>query len=198
MAGNPAVGPASPRKAQKTAAKPKKRSTKARPSSEDEVDPREARRQRLNNAGAEGADAAAAAALTFNAHPDGHIFNQPLDEDAPGAGTGRGASKGKGKATAASKEPKTREYIPRQNSGAYAILLSLYKNASFDERQTWITKGQVIEDGQEYSSTPFESGTANRGGQIQGGAGFTYSAWGGMKTRESWFPFQPERRRLTR
>jgi crossover junction endonuclease MUS81 len=104
------------------------------------------------------------------------------EDDAPAGGSGSNRGK-RGQASAAPKEAKSREYIPRQNSGAYAILLALYKNASFEERQTWITKQQIMDDGQEYSTTPFDTGTANRGGQAQGGQGFTYSAWSGMKTR---------------
>ena len=156
---------------------------KARADSDDEVDAREARRQRLSKAvGGLPAAAAAAGGLTFNAHPDGHISNEMMDDEDDDDGTRR-KGKSKGKASAP-KEAKSREYIPRQNSGAYAILLALYKNASYDERQTWITKQRIMDDGQEYSTTPFDTGTANRGGQAQGGQGFTYSAWSGMKTRE--------------
>ncbi|GAA5982197.1 hypothetical protein JCM10908_004779 [Rhodotorula pacifica] len=178
------VGPASPRKVNKAAAAkaPAKRAAKARAAdSDDEIDAREARRQRLSKAVAGGS--AASGGLTFNAHPDGHIFNRMADED--DVATGSSKNKGKGKAAAESKEPKSREYIPRQNSGGYAILLALYKNASFEERQTWITKQQIMDDGQEYSNTPFETGTANRGGQAQGGQGFTFSAWNSMKTLTS-------------
>ncbi|BGP31606.1 Crossover junction endonuclease mus81 [Rhodotorula toruloides] len=164
-----------------------KMTKKKRPSaasSDGEVDPREARRQRLTKGNPA---LPPPGAIAFQAHPDGHKWNKPLpgqktgkapraaaagsefdDDDKEGAG-----GKGKGKA---------REYIPRQNSGAYAILLSLYKNASYDERQSWTTKSKIIEDGQEYSNTPFETGTAVRGGQVQGGQSFTYSAWSGMKT----------------
>lgn len=187
------VGPPSPRKVGKAAgskAAPVKRGSKARAGSDDEVDAREARRQRLSKpAVGIPAVAVAAAGLAFNAYPDGHIFNQLCGDDnaddheaVPTSDSGN--NKGKGKAAAAPKEAKSREYIPRQNSGAYAILLALYKNASFDERETWVTKQRIMDDGQEYSSTPFETGTANRGGQAQSGQGFTYSAWSGMKTRE--------------
>ncbi|GAA5880976.1 hypothetical protein JCM3774_001493 [Rhodotorula dairenensis] len=186
------VGPPSPRKNNKAVASkaaPAKRGGKACAGSDDEIDAREARRQRLSKPVGGLPAAAAVAGLAFNAHPDGHIFNQMRDDhDDDDRGTSTSASsknKGKGKAAAAPKEAKSREYIPRQNSGAYAILLALYKNASFEERQTWVTRQQIMDDGQEYSSTPFETGTANRGGQAQGGQGFTYSAWSGMKTLTS-------------
>ncbi|BGO91146.1 hypothetical protein NBRC10512_005760 [Rhodotorula toruloides] len=167
-----------------------KATKKKRPSaasSDGEVDPREARRQRLTKGNPA---LPPPGAIAFQAHPDGHEWNKPLPgqktgeapraaaagsdpEDDEEAGAEKGKGKGKGKA---------REYIPRQNSGAYAILLSLYKNASYDEPQSWTTKSKIIEDGQEYSNTPFETGTAVRGGQVQGGQSFTYSAWSGMKT----------------
>lgn len=158
----------------------KKRTSAA--SSDGEVDPREARRQRLTKGNPA---LPPPGAITFQAHPDGHEWNKPLtgektgmaprvasrgsdiDDDDEEASGGQGKGKGKGKA---------REYIPRQNSGAYAILLSLYKSASFDEPQAWTTKSKIIEDGQAYSNTPFETGTAVRGGQMQGGQSFTYSA----------------------
>ncbi|GEM07659.1 endonuclease [Rhodotorula toruloides] len=157
-------------------------------SSDGDIDPREARRQRLTKGNPA---IPPPGAIAFQAHPDGHEWNKPLPGEKNGkasraaagsepddveeeeGGGGKGKGKGKGKA---------REYIPRQNSGTYAILLSLYKNASYDDRQSWTTKSKIIEDGQEYSNTPFKTGTAVRGGQVQGGHSFTYSAWSGMKT----------------
>ncbi|GAA6008525.1 Mus81p [Rhodotorula paludigena] len=149
---------------------------------EDDFDPREARRQRLTDADA----VASGSRLAFNPHPDGHIFGQAASDDEGPEEDFHFGAKGKGKGKAKEKAPpKPREYIPKKNSGAYAILLALYKHASFDERQAWRTKAQIIEDGEEYSTTPFETGTANRGGQIQGGQSFTYSAWSGMKTLQN-------------
>lgn len=117
--------------------------------------------------------------IQFQAHPDGHAWNEPLEEDEPAPRAGaKGKGKGKEKAP-----PKPREYLPRQNSGAYAIVLALYKCCTADEPESWTTKSRIMEVGQEYSTTPFGQSTANRGGQIQGGQSFTYTAWNGMKTR---------------
>ncbi|BGP39551.1 Crossover junction endonuclease mus81 [Rhodotorula kratochvilovae] len=166
--------PSRPRKAPTTK---KKRPSLDVPSS-DEFDPREARRQRTTKTDLD------APRVQFQAHPDGHAWNEPPSEDGPAPRGG----KGKGKAKEKEKEkapPKPREYLPRQNSGAYAILLALYQCASADEPESWTTKSRIMEVGQDYSSTPFDQGTANRGGQAQAGQSFTYTAWAGMKTLQT-------------
>ncbi|GAA5941798.1 hypothetical protein JCM3775_000108 [Rhodotorula graminis] len=147
----------------------KKRTTADGPAS-DEVDPRDARRQRTTQLDLD------APRIEFQAHPDGHAWNEPLPEDDEPAPRAKGKGKAKEKAPA-----KPREYLPRQNSGAYAITLALYLCCSADEPESWTTKGRIIEVGQEHSATPFGQGTANRGGQAQGGQSYTYTAWSGIK-----------------
>ncbi|GAA6051800.1 hypothetical protein JCM3770_004979 [Rhodotorula araucariae] len=161
--------PSRPRKAPTK----KKRPSLEGPSSDD-LDPREARRQRTIKADL------TASRVQFQAHPDGHAWNEPLSEDEPAQCVAKGKGKMKEKAP-----PKPREYLPRQNSGAYAILLALYQCASADEPESWTTKTRIMEIGQDYSSTPFDQGTANRGGQAQAGQSFTYTAWAGMKTLQT-------------
>ncbi|GAA5876587.1 hypothetical protein JCM1840_000818 [Sporobolomyces johnsonii] len=132
---------------------------------------RDARRQRTNG---HAGPSNPAPGLSFQAHPDGHFANLPdADLSDDDGRPGPSAAKGKGKA---------KDYIPRQNSGAYAIILALYKNANFDEHRVWTTKAKIMQDGQEFSTTPFDTGTAMRGGQAQGGQSYTYSAWSGMAT----------------
>ncbi|CEQ40326.1 SPOSA6832_01952, partial [Sporobolomyces salmonicolor] len=134
---------------------------------------RDARRQRTNG---QAGPSNLTPAFSFQAHPDGHFSNlrdvEMSDDDGR---SGPSAAKGKGKA---------KDYIPRQNSGAYAIILALYKNANFDEHRVWTTKAKIMQDGQEFSATPFDTGTAMRGGQAPGGQSYTYSAWSGMATRD--------------
>ncbi|BGP15634.1 Crossover junction endonuclease mus81 [Rhodosporidiobolus nylandii] len=183
--------------------------SKKRPALDDDDpthNPRYARR--LKAMGIDPADAAAAGpsgqqfapGLTFQAHPDGHAWYRPQtpEDDEPRASRGKG--KGKGKAKAADddgeKEKKERAYIPRQNSGAYAILLALYKCSAYGDRyndageggagsaESWVTKQMIMDVGQEFSTTPFDTGTANRGGNATGGPAFTYSAWSGNTTRQ--------------
>ncbi|GAA5905022.1 hypothetical protein JCM6882_002420 [Rhodosporidiobolus microsporus] len=186
---NRAPSPTKPR-ARKPAASTSKKRSAALEFENPEDDPRFARRMRTSGHDGGGGGAAAGpsnanAGPAIQFHPDGHIWNEALSEDEDAAFGGGGAAKGKGKAKARAAgdgEKKERAYLPRQNSGAYAILLALYRCASFDERQTWTTKQRIMDVGQEYSSTPFDTGTAVRGGQVQGGGSFTYSAWNGMKT----------------
>jgi hypothetical protein len=117
-----------------------------------------------------------AAPLGFQAHPDGAFAGLPEDlyGDEGTVGKGKGKSKAK----------PTKGYIPKQGSGAYAILISLYKNCSYDEHSVSTLKQKIIDDAQEYSNTPFEKGTANRAGETREGSGFTYTAWSGMATCE--------------
>ncbi|GAA6043817.1 hypothetical protein JCM8097_002064 [Rhodosporidiobolus ruineniae] len=171
----------------------RKPATKKRPSaalddSDPENDPRFARRMRTGGGtGGDPTTGGAAAGPSFQAHPDGHAWNEPMSDEKGYGGAAGGGRKGKGKAkdvavVGGEKEKKAREYIPRKESGPYAILLALYRCASFDEREQWTTKQRIMDVGQEYSATPFETGTAVRSGTVQGGAGYTYSAWSSMKT----------------
>ncbi|GAA5855271.1 hypothetical protein JCM8547_009011 [Rhodosporidiobolus lusitaniae] len=174
----------SPTKRKAPTAKGKKRDAAA-VDENPEDDPRFARR--LKTMGASAAAASGSADLpAFRAHPDAHVWNEPMSEGEEEFVRGAGSTKGKGKSGVAvvggEKEKKTRGYIPRQNSGAYAILLALYRCCSADEPEQWTTKQRIMDVGQEYSTTPFETGTAVRAGQVQGGQGFSYSAWNGMKT----------------
>ncbi|GAA5924700.1 hypothetical protein JCM1841_006389 [Sporobolomyces salmonicolor] len=124
---------------------------------------RDARRQRTNG---QAGPSNPTPAYSFQAHPDGYFSNlrdvEMSDDDGR---PGPSAAKGKGKA---------KDYIPRQNSGAYAIILALYKNANFDEHRVWTTKAKIMQDGQEFSATPFDTGTAMRGGQAPGGQSYIY------------------------
>ncbi|GAA5993016.1 hypothetical protein JCM11641_007925 [Rhodosporidiobolus odoratus] len=134
--------------------------------------------------------AAVGGGLGFQVHPDGHAWNEEDDEeeeDEDDEGDQGGKGKGKAKAKPKSKpnksgEKKERTYIPRQSSGSYAILLALYLCCTFEKRESWTTKQRIMDVGSEYSTAPFETGTAMRGGQVQGGGAFSYSAWNGMKT----------------
>lgn len=81
---------------------------------------------------------------------------------------------------------KTKSYVPRKGSGSYAILLGLYKNATYDDHQIWTLKAKIIQDATPYSNTSLEKPSAAHNGGNDAGAGF-YSAWNGSKTREA-FP----------
>ncbi|GAA5964575.1 hypothetical protein JCM3765_005241 [Sporobolomyces pararoseus] len=116
------------------------------------------------------------AALGFQAHPDGAFKDLPLEQEDLLLQEGKG--KGKGKSTTTTK----RDYLPKQGSGAYAILISLYLNASYDEHSVSTLKTKIIEDARKFSETSFDKGTANRDGQRREGQGFTYTAWSGMST----------------
>ena len=152
---------------------------RARQEEEEEEDrKREARRLRTQGLAAP----AAPPALGFQAHPDGAFAGLPVDVSDDDGEEGATGGKGKGKA----KEKGKRAYLPKKESGPYAILLALYLNSSFDEKYQWATKADIIRDGTKYSRTSFEKPTANKGGvAVEGGAATNYSAWSGMSIRES-------------
>lgn len=89
-------------------------------------------------------------------------------------------------APAPAKARKTKAYVPKRRSGAYALLVALYKNSTEDEPSTWVLKSKLIADALEYSDTPFEKPSVQRiGGAMTGaGAAAVYSAWNSMKTCE--------------
>ncbi|GAA5834650.1 hypothetical protein JCM11251_003623 [Rhodosporidiobolus azoricus] len=176
-------------RARKPASAPKSKKRSALDFENEEDDPRFARRMRTGGAadGIAGPSNGGGGGPAIKFHPDGHVWNEVNSEEDEGIGTGASKSKGSGKGKAkaldgAGKEKKDKPYIPRQNSGAYAILLALYRLSSFDDQQAWSTKQRIMDTGQEYSKTPFDTGTAVRAGQVQGGGAFTYSAWSGLST----------------
>ncbi|GAA5904414.1 Mus81p [Sporobolomyces salmoneus] len=114
-------------------------------------------------------------ALGFQAHPDGAFRDLPAEDDEE---VGTWTGKGKGKAKARTE----REYIPKKNSGGYALLISLYMNSSYDERHRALKKDEIIADAKGFSATSFDTTSANRDGQRREGSGFTYSAWSNMST----------------
>ncbi|KAK4056824.1 Crossover junction endonuclease mus81 [Microbotryomycetes sp. JL221] len=94
---------------------------------------------------------------------------------------------------ATAKKTSTKQYVPGQGTGAYAILLALYKLSTNNNEQDyrdsdneaettkWILKNQIVDVGSEYSNTPFDQPTGNRGAGFDPGAGYR-SAWSGMTT----------------
>ncbi|ORY88022.1 hypothetical protein BCR35DRAFT_324374 [Leucosporidium creatinivorum] len=76
---------------------------------------------------------------------------------------------------------KTKSYVPRKRSGAYAILLGLYKNATYDDHQIWTLKAKIIQDATPYSDNSFDKPSAVHNGGNDPGGGH-YTAWSGSKT----------------
>ncbi|GAA5940091.1 Mus81p [Sporobolomyces koalae] len=160
----PDLGPSpvkNPRKAPAAAAR-KKRSAEDDEAAEEAM--REARRRKAMGLG-----------------PDLDAIHQygfeglPQELDAPameenGCVPGKARAKGK------------REYLPKQQSGAYAILIALYKNASYDEHSVSTLKSQIIQDATPHCSTPFDRPTAMKDGQRTAGSMYTYTAWSSMAT----------------
>ncbi|GAA6061815.1 hypothetical protein JCM10212_001121 [Sporobolomyces blumeae] len=155
----PDRAPPSPVKRQEPAA------SKKRTAVRDEADERAAQRAR-SGVLAEG---------NFGAYD-----NLPQEYDELGATTtGAGKDKGKEKARGGAKP---RDYIPKRNSGPYAIILALYKHADYDEPQRKATKEEIISLAQEFSTTPFDVTTGMKDGQMQQGDKTRYTAWSSMST----------------
>ncbi|GAA6021628.1 hypothetical protein JCM11491_001244 [Sporobolomyces phaffii] len=148
-----------------TAAANKKRSREEEEAVQDAI--REARRAKTMGL----VPPAHPAALAFQAHPDGAFAGLPEGIDDDGAGPGKGKGKAKAKA-----------YIPKQRSGAYAILIAMYKLASYDEHSVSTLKNKIIDEARQYSNTSFDKATSNRGGQAIESEKATYTAWSGMGT----------------
>lgn len=81
--------------------------------------------------------------------------------------------------------PNPKAYVPRKGSGAYAILLSLYSQSSYDDHGVWLLIRQITEVAQQYSENSFEKVSAAPGAGGQGAG--TYTAWNGNKTRTFFF-----------
>ncbi|KAJ2021438.1 Crossover junction endonuclease mus81 [Coemansia sp. S680] len=81
----------------------------------------------------------------------------------------------------------SRIYVPRYRSGAFALLLGLYKTYCLYGPDYYIPKNQLIPLSEQYADTPFHVG-GSTSGHRGGGAGSSYgqhTAWSGIKTLES-------------
>ncbi|KAJ2744602.1 Crossover junction endonuclease mus81 [Coemansia sp. BCRC 34301] len=85
-----------------------------------------------------------------------------------------------------------RIYVPRYRSGAFALLLGLYKTFCLYGPDYYIPKSQLIPLSEQYTDTPFHVGGTTSGstgrGRGSGGSGASYgqhTAWSGIKTLES-------------
>ncbi|KAI9467928.1 Crossover junction endonuclease mus81 [Coemansia sp. RSA 989] len=89
-------------------------------------------------------------------------------------------------APASSSRAKPRLYVPRYRSGAFALLIGLFKTYCLYGPDYFIPKSELIPVCEPYTDTPFHvAGSASYGG---GGSGYSqHTAWSGMKTLESKF-----------
>ncbi|KAJ2330293.1 Crossover junction endonuclease mus81, partial [Coemansia sp. RSA 2681] len=85
-----------------------------------------------------------------------------------------------------------RIYVPRYRSGAFALLLGLYKTYCLYGPDYYIPKNQLIPLSEQYTDTPFHVGGTTSGsagiGSGHGGPASSYgqhTAWSGIKTLES-------------
>ncbi|KAJ2846336.1 Crossover junction endonuclease mus81 [Coemansia brasiliensis] len=86
--------------------------------------------------------------------------------------------------TSSSSRPKAqRLYVPRYRSGAFALLIGLFKTYCLYGPDYFIPKNELISLCEPYTDTPFHvSGSASYGG----GPGYSqHTAWSGMKTLEA-------------
>jgi len=160
--------------AKTTTAGTKKRGRKAAEEEEEAAEEalREARRLRTMSLAP---GAGPAAPLAFQAHPDGAFHDLPAEmEEVEVAGNGKGKAKGRAK----------KEYVPGKGTGNYAILIGLYKHASYAEHSVSTLKTDIIEAAQPYTKTPFDQHTAIRNGQMVTGTNLRHDAWSGMKRRK--------------
>ncbi|KAJ1898692.1 Crossover junction endonuclease mus81 [Coemansia sp. IMI 209127] len=84
-----------------------------------------------------------------------------------------------------------RIYVPRYRTGAFALLIGLYKTYCLYGSDYYIPKSELIPLCEQYSDTPFHvagSTGGQRGGGGGGGGGgshIQHTAWSGIKTLES-------------
>ncbi|KAJ1999756.1 Crossover junction endonuclease mus81 [Coemansia thaxteri] len=91
-----------------------------------------------------------------------------------------------------------RIYVPRYRSGAFALLLGLFKTYCLYGPDYYIPKSELIPLSEQYADTPFHVGGSSRGGGGsrgggalgsrgggQGGSYGQHTAWSGIKTLES-------------
>ncbi|KAJ2158822.1 Crossover junction endonuclease mus81 [Coemansia sp. RSA 552] len=78
----------------------------------------------------------------------------------------------------------SRLYVPRYRSGAFALLIGLFKTYCLYGPDYYIPKGELVPVCEQYTDTPFHVGgtTGHRGA---GGPSMQHTAWSGMKTLES-------------
>ncbi|KAJ2415996.1 Crossover junction endonuclease mus81 [Coemansia sp. RSA 2530] len=77
----------------------------------------------------------------------------------------------------------SRIYVPRYRSGAFALLLGLYKTYCLYGPDYFIPKNQLIPLSEQYCDTPFHA--AGSAGGSRGPGYAQHTAWSGVKTLES-------------
>ncbi|KAJ2734295.1 Crossover junction endonuclease mus81 [Coemansia sp. BCRC 34962] len=77
----------------------------------------------------------------------------------------------------------SRIYVPRYRSGAFALLLGLYKTYCLYGPDYFIPKNQLIPLSEQYSDTPFHAAGSSSGNR--GPSYAQHTAWSGIKTLES-------------
>ncbi|KAJ2556361.1 Crossover junction endonuclease mus81 [Coemansia sp. RSA 1933] len=92
-------------------------------------------------------------------------------------------------ATATRGQRAPRIYVPRYRSGAFAILIGLYKTYCLYGLDYYIPKNELIPLCEQYSDMPFHvagsAGGQRSGGSGSGGSHAQYTAWSGIKTLET-------------
>ncbi|KAK4703124.1 crossover junction endonuclease MUS81, partial [Phenoliferia sp. Uapishka_3] len=79
------------------------------------------------------------------------------------------------------KKKSAKEYVPKQRSGAFGVIIGLYKLSSYEEQETWVTKNELIAVAAEYSDTSYDKPAQNRTGGAVAGPQAHYTAWSGIK-----------------
>ncbi|KAJ2853130.1 Crossover junction endonuclease mus81, partial [Coemansia erecta] len=81
-----------------------------------------------------------------------------------------------------------RIYVPRYRTGAFALLIGLYKTYCLYGSDYYIPKSELVPLCEQYSDTPFHvagsTGGQRGGGGGGGGSHIQHTAWSGIKTLE--------------
>lgn len=109
------------------------------------------------------------------------IQHDDANEDLPMPARNTGPPK---KKKAAARAP--RPYVPAYRSGLWGILLGLYLECTYDDREVWMTKADLQQKAQPYCDAPYDAASKRTtGGTWEASGSAVYSAWSNMAGAET-------------